>query len=104
MPTLRRKSKGKNPWRPVRHLSSRRQDAHWRGARRTLLRRALAKDGFLLMDFAEKLGVTHTHLNLVLRQKRTSQRIDVAVWEVIAFVHGERTARAFRVKSPRGMP
>lgn len=67
----------------------------WYRKRRELLRRALGKDGFTLRQFHGKLDVSRTHLDYVLDGERPSQRIDVAVWMVIAHCFGEKIAANF---------
>ena len=45
---------------------------------------ALTQQGTTLTAFASQAGVTHTHLNYVLRGERRSPRLEQAIARVIA--------------------
>jgi transcriptional regulator with XRE-family HTH domain len=47
--------------------------------RRRRLRAALAMAGGTVAEFAAELGVSHSHLNYVLRGLRASPRIEAAI-------------------------
>jgi transcriptional regulator with XRE-family HTH domain len=53
-----------------------------------MLRTAVGLRSMTLRHFADTLGVSQTHLNLVLRGKRTSQRIDTAVDDQLVWGFG----------------
>lgn len=78
-----------------------RRSRKWFSYRRALLRGALAQDGYRVEDFANKLHVTHTHLNFVLRGQRPSARIDHSAYLLIAFVYGDRIGSRYAKTEPK---
>lgn len=49
-----------------------------------------------MSNWATQHGVSHTHLNLVLRGKRESAKLDVAIADAIEWAFGLATANLFR--------
>lgn len=77
----------------------------WNQRRRRLLKSALAKDGFTLAQFAEKVGRTRLHVNYVLRGERDSPWIERCIYELICYSLGPTSGKPFYMplpKSPSG--
>lgn len=51
-----------------------------------------------LREYAESLGVTHTHLNYVLRGVRTSERLDHEFWRLLGWAFGGDAAHPFNME------
>lgn len=80
-----------------------RRSRTWFRYRRALLRGALREDGYKITDFAQRMNITHTHLNFVLRGGRPSARIDAAAAMLITYVYGERLGSRYQLREPRGV-
>jgi lambda repressor-like predicted transcriptional regulator len=67
-----------------------------RGAtRRARFKFALNVKGESLLKWCKRNGVTQTHLNLVLRGKRVSARLDALIYEAILVADGPDIAKPF---------
>lgn len=70
--------------------------AAWRHERRVRLKMVVGLKSTTMAHFARKLGVSLTHLNLVLRGKRISDRLDAAVYSEILWGFGPTIAERFK--------
>ena len=70
--------------------------ARWYHQRRVRLKAVVALRQSTLSHWAAEQGVSHTHLNLVLRGKRESTRIDAAILDAIEWAFGSEVADYFR--------
>lgn len=68
----------------------------WHTDRRRRVKQAVRMKRMTLCDYADHLGVTHTHLNYVLRGVRSSARLDHEVWRLLEWAFGTSAATSFR--------
>lgn len=73
-----------------------RRTARWHHQRRVRLRAVVRLRESTMQQWAANHGVSHTHLNLVLRGKRESAKLDVAIADAIEWAFGLATANLFR--------
>ena len=65
----------------------------WLQDRRLTFKMALGLRSLTIADWAASNGFTHTHLNLVLRGKRESKRIDMLVYHLCRWAFGPTAER-----------
>lgn len=72
----------------------------WYADRRRRLKHAAGLRSMTLAQCAAHFGVTHTHLNFVLRGHRQSARLDDAIAALLAWAYGPAIGRHYGSTPP----
>ena len=74
---------------------ARKHSQAWHTERRQRVKTAVGLQALTLREYAATVGVTHTHLNYVLRGVRTSDRLNHEFWRMIRWAFGPTIAHTF---------